>query len=181
MKRIGYIYNDICDIENIKEAILKASKGKRKRSNVQKVLKNIDYYAEQIQIMLKNKTYNPSPYQEDLIKETSNNKERVIFKPKYYPDQIVHWCLMLKLSPIIMKGMYYYNCGSIPGRGIHYAHDAVKKWLKNDRKHTKYCVKIDITKFYPNIDKEILKPLFRKRIKDRDTLWLIDTIIDSNA
>lgn len=180
MKRIGYIYKDICSIENIKEAILKASKGKRNRNNVQKILENIDYYAEQIQTMLKNKSYKPLPYQEDLIKEPSNGKERVIFKPKYYPDQIIHWCLMLKLSPIIMKGMYYYNCGSIPGRGIHYALKAVKKWLKHDRKHTKYCVKIDISKFYPSVDKEILKKLFRKRIKDKDTLWLIDTIIDSH-
>lgn len=103
MKRIGYIYKDICSIENIKEAILKASKGKRSRNNVQKILENIDYYAEQIQTMLKNKSYKPLPYQEDLIKEPSNGKERVIFKPKYYPDQIIHWCLMLKLSPIIMK------------------------------------------------------------------------------
>jgi hypothetical protein len=180
MKRYGYIYKEICDIENIKEAILKASKGKRNRGNVQKVLKDIDYYAEQIQSMLVNKTYVPSPYLEDKIKETASSKERNIFKPKYYPDQIIHWALMLKLSPTIMKGMYHYNCGSIPNRGIHYAHDAVKKWLKNDRKNTRYCVKIDISKFYPNVDTEILKALFRKRIKDKDTLWLIDSIIFSH-
>ncbi|MDD2433389.1 MAG: RNA-directed DNA polymerase, partial [Clostridia bacterium] len=44
----------------------------------------------------------------------------------------------------------------------------------------KYCVKMDIRKFYPSIDQEVLKKQFRRKIKDKDTLWLIDTIIDSH-
>jgi len=38
---------------------------------------------------------------------------------------------------------------------------------------------LDIKKFYPNIDHEILKQLLRKKIKDNDLLWLMDEIIDS--
>jgi retron-type reverse transcriptase len=121
MKRQGNIYQDICNIENIREAIIKASKGKKSRKNVQMILKNIDSYALKIQAMLKNKTYAPSQYAEETIKEVSNGKERVIYKPKYYPDQIIHWCLMLQIQRIVMKGMYKYCCGSIPNRGIHYA------------------------------------------------------------
>lgn len=48
MKRVGYIYSDICDIENIKLAIWNASKRKRNRPDVQQVLFNIDYFAEKI-------------------------------------------------------------------------------------------------------------------------------------
>lgn len=107
-------------------------------------------------------------------------KERIIYKPRYYPDQIIHWCLMQQIEEIIKRGMYCYCCASIPGRGIHYALKAVKKWLREDRKHTKYCVKMDIVKFYPSVDKEVLKEQFRRKIKDHDTLWLIDTIIDSH-
>ena len=32
----------------------------------------------------------------------------------------------------------------------------------------KYCLKLDIKKFYPNIDHEILKGLLRRKIKDKD-------------
>lgn len=47
--------------------------------------------------------------------------------------------------------------------------------------HASYCLKLDIKKFYPSIDKEILKRKFRKKIKCRNTLELIDTIIDSST
>ncbi len=50
--------------------------------------------------------------------------------------------------------------------------------MKNIQK-TKYCLKIDVKKFYLNIDPDILKGLLRRKIKDRDFLELLDEIIDS--
>jgi hypothetical protein len=44
---------------------------------------------------------------------------------------------------------------------------------------TQYCLKLDITKFYPSVDHSVLKQLLRKKIKDTDLLWLLDGIIDS--
>jgi len=130
--------------------------------------------------MLVNKTFVPSGYREEKIWDGGNKKERIIHKPQYYPDQIIHWCLMQQIEPVIRRGMDAYCCASVPGRGIHYALKAVKKWLKEDRKYTKYCVKMDIVKFYPSIDKEVLKGQFRRKIKDQDVLWLIEVIIDSH-
>ena len=43
---------------------------------------------------------------------------------------------------IIRWGMYY-CCASVSGRGIHYTLRAVRKWLKQDCKHTKYYMKIE--------------------------------------
>ena len=130
--------------------------------------------------MLVNKTFVPSGYRKEKIWDGGNKKERIIHKPQYYPDQIIHWCLMQQIEPVIRRGMDAYCCASVPGRGIHYALKAVKKWLKEDRKYTKYCVKMDIVKFYPSIDKEVLKGQFRRKIKDQDVLWLIEVIIDSH-
>lgn len=181
MKRTGYLFEKITDLENIKSAIRNASKGKRNRRNVKTVLDNIDEYALKIRNILINKIYNPHEAENEVIFDKSSLKERTIFKPKYYPDQIIHWALMLVLEPVITKGMYDYCCGSVPKRGIHFALKAVKSWLANDRKHTKYCYKIDISKFYPSVDKEILKAQFRRKIKDQDTLWLIDKIVDAHG
>lgn len=41
MKRYGYIYDKICDKENIRLAMLRASKGKRYRNDVKRVLRDI--------------------------------------------------------------------------------------------------------------------------------------------
>lgn len=157
-----------------------ASKGKTKRLKVGKVLASPTYYAIEIQKMLLEKRYVPSPYFKMIIHDGANKKERIIYKPQFYPDQCIHWALMLKLEPILKKSMYDWCCASIKNRGINYGMKYCKKILVNDRKNTKYCLKLDIKHFYPSVNKEILKQKFRRRIRDNDTLWLIDTIIDSS-
>ncbi len=180
MKRKGNIYKSIVEKENIKFAILNAARRKMKRNNVQKVMNNIDKYVDNIQNMLINKSYTPSPYQEVKIQDGVRKKERIIFKPCFYPDQIVHWSLMLQIEEILKKGLYDYCCASIRGRGLLYGVKYIRKIIVRDRKNTKYCLKLDIKKFYPSINKEILKKKFRKVIKCGDTLDLIDLIIDSS-
>ena len=179
VKRTGYIYDRICDIENIKTAILESSKGKRGQRRVGEIIDNLDVHAMRIRAMLLAKGYVPSPYVEKTIQDGAAQKTRTISKPKYYPDQIIHWALMLQLHPIIMRGMYEYSCGSVPGRGTSYGQKHLRKWLDADYKGTKYCLKMDISKFYPSVDNGLLKAMFRTKIKDRDCLWLIDTIIDT--
>lgn len=180
MKRIGNIYSKLCDKNNIKIAIIKASAGKKNRRNVTKVIENIDYYVDDVYKMLIDKNIKLSPYKKMKIHDGANRKERIIFKPAFYPDQIIHWCIMLQIQPILEKGMYEYCCASVPNRGIHYGGKLIKKILKDDKKNTKYCLKLDIKKFYPSIDKFCMKTKFRRIIKDYDMLNLIDKIIDSS-
>lgn len=178
MKRQGYLYQNVCNIENIKLAILKAAKGKRNRVDVKRVLENIDFFAAELQDMLLNMSYTPSPGKEKVIYSVSAKKERQILIPQFYPDLCVQWALMNVLEPVLTKGMYNYSCGSVPGKGIHYAAKNMRRWISNDKKHTKYCLKMDITKFFPSVNLGILKNVFRKHIKDSRMLWLIDSIID---
>lgn len=179
MKRVGYIYEKVYDKDNIIHAMYKASLGKRNQIRVKKVLENADYYALKIKEMLMNKTYAPSKPDIKVIQDGANKKERTIFKPKFYPDQIIHWSLMLQIEPIIMKGMYAYSCGSVPKRGTSLGQKMIRQWLDKDRRNTKWCLKMDIKKFYPSVKNEVLKRSFRRKIKDKDCLWLIDTIIDA--
>ena len=180
MKRVGNLYSQICNKNNVRKAILNASKGKKSRPNVKRIVDNINFYVEDIHKMLSTKEIKFSPYKKMTIHDGTNKKERIIYKPKFYPDQIIHWCLMQIIEPYIIKGMYDYSCASIPDRGIHYGAKYIKRIIVNDRKNTKYCLKLDIHHFYPSIDKEICKKKFRKIIKDNETLELIDKIIDSN-
>lgn len=48
MKRYGYLFEEAFSKENISLAIDKASKGKRKRKNVMKILMNKDEYVDKI-------------------------------------------------------------------------------------------------------------------------------------
>ncbi len=179
MKRIGYLYEKIYAKENIKLAIHNASKGKTKRNDVKYVLDHINICVNNIQQMLLTQTYIPSPYKTKIIKDGIKKKERIIYIPKFYPDQIIQWALLQQIQPYLYKGMYQFTCGSIPDRGISYGKKYLEKWLIHDRKHTKYCLKLDIHHFYPSINQKCLKQMFRNKFKDEKLLYLIDLIIDS--
>lgn len=179
MKRVGNIYSKIIDKKNIYQGILKASKGKKDKKIVKKVNDNIYAAIENIYSILKNESYVPSPYREVKIQDGVRKKERIIYKPRFYPDQCIHWSLILQIEPVLRRGMYDYCCASVKNRGIHYAFKYIKRILIHDKKNTKYCLQLDIKKFYPSINKNILKNKFRKIIKCRETLNLMDLIVDS--
>lgn len=72
-----------------------------------------------------------------------------------------------------------YSC--IEGRGIHKCLRDLKRDLRKTRNtnSTKYCLKFDITKFYPSIDHNILKSIISRKIKDKRFLKILFEIIDS--
>jgi RNA-directed DNA polymerase len=175
MKRLNNLYEQICSIENLMLADSIARKGKLIQPGILKHDRNRERNIQYIHLMLKNKTYKTSAYTTFTIYEP---KERLIFRLPYYPDRIVHHAVMNVLEPIFVSVFTANTYSCIKKRGIHAAARAVKEALK-DIPGTQYCLKLDIKKFYPNVDHEILKQLLRKKIKDRDLLWLLDGIIDS--
>ena len=177
MKRIGFLYEKICDINNIFAAIKEASKGKRNTYAVRRVLEDQNNHAAQIRNLLITKTYTPTPCTVREIRDPCSGKVRAISCPKFYPDQIIHWALLLQTRDILLRGSYEHSAGGLPGRGAHMLSRSVMRWLRKDQKNTKYFLKLDISKFYGSIDCDRLKQRLRKVIKDQDTLWLFDTII----
>jgi retron-type reverse transcriptase len=82
------------------------------------------------------------------------------------------------LEPIFVSVFTQDTYSCIKGKGIHAAARGVRRALK-DEAGTQYCLKIDIKKFYPNIDHSILKQLLERKFKDKELLWLLNNIIDS--
>ena len=177
MKRFGNIFAKIIDFENLKIAHHNASKGKKHYSQVKKVNEFQKLHLLNIRAMLKNRTYKVSKYNVEILND--KGKERELFKLPYYPDRIIQWAIMLQIETILTKNLCYHTCASIKGRGIKRAFRLSKKYTKKHATDCKYCLKFDIKKFYPNIDKGILKALLRTKFKDNDLLWLLDLIIDS--
>lgn len=164
-------------MDNLVIAHENAQKGKRHYREVKMVNANPKYYLEKLQSMLINKTFTNSEYGM-FIKY--GRKEREIYKLPYFPDRILHHAIMNICEPIWKNTFIRDTYQSIKGRGMHDAVKRVKKSMKADtHKEHLYCLKIDVRKFYPSIDNEILKQIVRKKIKCKDTLWLLDNIIDS--
>lgn len=176
MKRLGNLYETICSTANIELADKKARKGKRKK---QRQIRAFDMHRELnihfIQEMLQQRTYRTSPYKTFKVYEP---KERLVFQLPYFPDRIVHHAIMNVLEPVFTAVFTADTYSCIKRKGIHGAARAVKRALK-DKAGTQYCLKLDIRKFYPNVDHDVLKALLRRKLKDNDLLWLLDEIIDS--
>lgn len=179
MKRIGYVYEKMCSPELIRQAIYRAAKRKTKRHDVKRVLADVEKHVAIIQELLEQQDFEPAPYQVSERYDPHSKKTRIIQRPKFFPDQVIHWVIILSIQPTLMRGMYHWSCGSIPRRGGSHGQKAIKRWLKNDRKNTKYCLKLDIRHFYDTIPHDLLKRALRRKIKDERALWLIGKIIDS--
>lgn len=113
--------------------------------------------------------------------KTKFGSDRTLVKIKMNrddPDRILHHAIMNILEPIWVSVFTKDTYSCIKGRGIHGAMRNVKRAIK-DRENARYCLKIDIRKFYPSIDHDVLKAIIRRKIKCKDTLALLDTIIDS--
>lgn len=178
-KRFGNLYGEICDLDNIRAAIMNASKNKRHQKAVRKVIENIDEYACKIQKMLLDESYVPSKYIMKSINDGIQQKRRDIAKPRFYPDQCIHHALIQVLEPCFMRGMYYYCCGSVSGRGDKRIRKAVIRFIVKRPKKAKYVLKMDVRHFYENIDHDELKQVLKRKIKDKKALRLCSLIIDS--
>lgn len=176
MKRIGNLFNEIISPENLRAAELKARKGKTEQYGVKVFDRDPEAKLLHLHDILLNKTYRTSDYKTFLIYEP---KEREIFALPYYPDRIVHHAIMNVLEKYFMQVFTADTYSCVKGKGIHGAFYSLRNALRNAGA-TQNCLKLDITKFYPNVDHDILKALLRRKFKDADLLWLLDEIIDSS-
>ena len=175
MKRVGNLYEKIYSMDNLMLADDIARKGKLKQRGVIEHDKNREANLLKLRQMLISKTYETGPYKNFIIEEP---KIREISCLDYFPHRIVHHAIMNVIEPILVATFTADSYSNIKGKGIDAACDAVKSAL-HDEPGTRYCLKLDVKKFYPSIDHDILKKLIRRKIKDGDLLQLLDGIIDS--
>lgn len=177
MKRLANIWEKVCDLDNIYRAHLMASKDKHHRKEVEEVNADLGNKLRQIQAILQTMQWRPAPYQKFMRKE--RGKMREICKSPYFPDRIIHWAIMLQIEKRMMANLIDQTCASIPGRGIAKGIKYMKKYLE-DIEGTKYCLKLDISKFYGNIDHSILMHKLRTLFKDADLIENIRRFVESD-
>lgn len=158
-------------------------KGKKDRPEIQDILRNRIKYKQILRQKIIAGDLVPFVHQATLRIDRCNGKPRIIVPPRFdkeEPEQWIHHIVIKTLKPIIMKGMYQFSCGSIPGRGIHYGKKYLEKFIKENKSEIKYVLKFDIHHFYESINVDLLKERFRKIIHDERMLKLIFYILDSN-
>jgi len=172
MKRHGNLYQLITSEKNVRAAWKEARRGKSSKSAVRRFERGLDENLQHIRELLINKTYKPAPYTTKIIREP---KTRLIYILPFSPDRVIHHVLMRVIEPI-WEGLFIsdsYAC--IKGKGLHEGSRRCMEFVRRNR----YCLKMDISKFYPSVDHDILYNIIQRKIKCADTLWLFREIIYS--
>lgn len=191
MKRYGRLWDEFCSVPLAMKAIELGTANKRTKESVRRKLcyddksnpnlagqldlAKVRKYAEKIVSNLEN-GWRHGPLKRKTI-APAHGKRRDIDCPTL-DDHIIHWMLILTIKRPLTRGMYRHSYGSIPGRGIDGARRTAERWVRH-HSDCRYFVKLDIRKFYPSIDHELLKAKFRRVIKDDRILGVIDQVIES--
>lgn len=162
---------------NLELAEQNARKGKQHRACIQDFDKDREYRLLSLQRDLAGGKYRTSKYSSFKIYEP---KEREIFKLPYYPDRIVHHAVINVLGQSWIDLLIPDTYACIKGRGIHAAASRVKSILREDPLGSSYCLKIDIRKYFPSINKDIMKRIVSQTIEDSKLLKVVCEIIDSS-
>ena len=177
MKRVNNIYNSIVDIKAIQTMYNKKIKLNTKNKIKLERFEN-NYVSNMIYIKntLENKSYIPGKYNIFLIKEP---KLRLIMSQNVFDKIINHMVSKYFLVDIYSNTLINENIATRENKGTHYGINLLKKYLNEVKKDEFYILKFDISKYFYNLDHDILKNLVRRKIKDKDVLKIIDDIIDS--
>lgn len=188
MKRIGNLWEKLISLENAVSAIENGTINKRTDQVVRRKLCYCDHdpkhlgqldpikvnlYAKKL-IGILTSGWVHQAFRQKMI-TPPRSKKRNINCPTL-TDHLIHWMIIQTIKPCIMRGMYDHTYGSIPGRGIDAARATVERWIQHD-KSAKYFVKLDIRKFYDNINQELLFAAYQRIIKDKRVLDVLHTLI----
>ena len=166
--------------ENLMKAHLLSRKGKGYRKEI--ILFNLkqEEYIMWLYEKLKIGTYKHGEYSTFYVTEP---KLRRIEKSRYI-DRIVHRFVVDNfLKEYFEKSFIYHTYACIKNRGMHKASLDVQKAMKHCKKiwGEYYILKMDIRKYFDNIDKGILFQILKRKIADKKLLWLLKEIIYSNC
>ena len=180
MKRMGNLYQNICQMENIKSAYNEVCKNTNNKRRVENLREYKSIYISRIHDILINKNYVVGPYNVFTIYEP---KERLIVSQNVQDKIINHLVSRFILYPAILPCLLDVNVASRKdmgtSRGLELAQEFHRKCKIKYKEY--YILKCDISKFFASINHDILKQKILRRIKDKDALKIVFDIIDSNT
>lgn len=135
-------------------------------------------YVKYLYENLKNQTYKHGGYTIFYVHEP---KLRKIQKSRYI-DRVVHrWLVDNFLAPTFIPQFIETSYACLPNKGMHQATLDLKEAMLHCKRiwEDYYIIKMDVRKYFQNINKEILMNIVNKKIKDKKLLWLINEIIYS--
>ena len=176
MKRLNNLYQETYKLENIikmTDKVLKNVKNKKKVNNFE------TYKMEHI-INIKNRLESKNiKFNKYNIFMITDPKHRIVMAQDIEDKIINHLVAEYILVKTFETKYTDSQIATRIGKGTSYGIKLLKKYLNKLKKDNFYYLKIDIKKYFYNIDHNILKNILKDNIKDKDALNILNNIIDS--
>jgi retron-type reverse transcriptase len=165
LKRYGNLFEKAFSKENLYSAYLDARKGKRKKKACFEFEINLGANLNSLYDRIHNGSYKPDPYFKFVVYEP---KERIIHAPSFR-DIVVQHAIYRTVYDIFDRGFINTSFACRKGYGTHKASDYTQRVLRccDDNEYT---LKLDIRKFFHSVDRDILRQLIARKIKDNRML-----------
>lgn len=178
-KYLNTIWERFVDIKNLTTAYNLSRRGKyKKRSDAIIFSYCASVNLLKLQESLLNGTYNIMPYKDFFIKEKKQRHiQTMTFRDKIVQRAISNVILDI-LEPKFIKNSY----ACLRGRGVQRALLRLQNYLKASKINYKnpYYLKMDVSKFFPSIDRDIMYNILCKHIPCENMLKLLKRIMDMN-
>jgi retron-type reverse transcriptase len=159
------------DYRNIREAFLKALRGKRASPEVISFCRNIDQNLETIQRRLRAEEIEWGAYETFAIRDP---KPRTISAAPF-ADRIIHHALMNVLEDAFERPMIFHSYACRKGKGMHKA----VEYAFTQCKTYPWFLKLDVRKYFDSVDHLVLKRLLVPLVQDSRLVNIFYSVIDS--
>ena len=171
MKRLRVEISQLADWDNLLLALYKAARGKRRRRDVRLFLADCDANLNQLQHQIRSGTLPLHAYRCFRIRDP---KPRTIVAVSF-AMRIVHHAIINLIGESLERSQIHNSFACLQGRGVHAAVYRVQRGLRR----SPWLVRIDIEKYFANIDHRLLRNRLERRFKGQRFLDLLAAIIES--
>lgn len=161
MKRIGFLFEQAFTLDNIHQAYIDASRNKHGKRACFQFGRRLGRNLERLHTTLHNGSYRPQPYYTFMVYEP---KPRRIFAPSF-SDLVVQHAIYRVIYPVFNKTFIDQSYACRKGKGTHAAANYAQRALQASP-HDSYTLKMDIRKFFYRIDRNVLRVMIERKIKD---------------
>lgn len=165
MKRHGQLFDTTFNLESLYQAFLNARKGKRRNVACFRFERSLGRNLHSLHDELMSGTYKPMPLYSFVIHEP---KTRQIDAPAFR-DCVVQHAVYRVIYPIFDATFSRDSYACRRSFGSHAASDRLQQYMRRCDPDD-YYVEMDIRKFFPNIDHEVMQGLLARKIKDQRLL-----------
>jgi RNA-directed DNA polymerase len=169
VKRTGNLLDQVASYHNLISAFYQAMKGCGKTREVCEFFYNLEEEIFHLQDALQNNSYRPGRYRFFTIHDP---KERIIAVAPF-KDRVVHHGLVNVLEKIFEPVFIYDSYATRKEKGTHKAILRAQKFVGT----WSWYLKMDIEKYFDNVDHTSILSLLGRKIKDQLLIALLERVI----